>query len=66
MLFSLLCWFLGITELEVEPYDEDLGTGELRYVQVSDDMQVHNSFLLFPNVLQLNWCVLHADGCYNT
>lgn len=27
-------YFSGITELGVEPYDEDQGTGELRYVQV--------------------------------
>ena len=26
--------FSGITHLKVEPYDEDQGTGELRYVQV--------------------------------
>lgn len=25
---------LGISKLKVEPYNEDLGTGELRYVQV--------------------------------
>ncbi|XP_028085442.1 uncharacterized protein LOC114286477 isoform X2 [Camellia sinensis] len=27
--------FLGIAELNVEPYDEDQGTGELRYVQMA-------------------------------
>lgn len=32
----LLDNFLGITELNVEPYDEDQGTGDLRYVQVSE------------------------------
>lgn len=26
----------GIIELNVEPYDEDQGTGDLRYVQVSN------------------------------
>lgn len=26
--------FSGIAQLKVEPYDEDQGTGELRYVQV--------------------------------
>ncbi|CAO2818335.1 unnamed protein product [Amaranthus hypochondriacus] len=33
----------GITELEVEPYDEDLGTGELRYVQMA--VTTHNTSL---------------------
>lgn len=45
----LICWvsnlveiiiFLitipGITEMNVEPYDEDLGTGDLRYIQVTN------------------------------
>lgn len=31
-LFALLS---GINELSVEPYDEDEGTGDLRYVQVT-------------------------------
>lgn len=35
----------GITELEVEPYDEDLGTGELRYVQMV--VTTHNTSLPF-------------------
>lgn len=37
ILFLLLIWILhpGIIELNVEPYDEDQGTGDLRYVQVS-------------------------------
>jgi hypothetical protein len=26
--------FLGIVELNIQPYDEDSGVGELRYVQV--------------------------------
>uniref|UniRef100_A0A2P2L4F9 Methyltransferase small domain-containing protein n=1 Tax=Rhizophora mucronata TaxID=61149 RepID=A0A2P2L4F9_RHIMU len=33
-----MLWFgltLGITELTVEPYDEDQGTGDLRYVQMA-------------------------------
>ena len=38
MLFGYVCCsmiiFSGITDLKVEPYDEDKGTGELRYVQV--------------------------------
>lgn len=25
----------GVSKLNIEPYDEDEGTGELRYVQVS-------------------------------
>jgi hypothetical protein len=25
---------LGISELNIQPFDEDAGTGELRYVQV--------------------------------
>lgn len=37
ILFLLLIWIFhpGIIELNVEPYDEDQGTGDLRYVQVS-------------------------------
>ncbi|KAJ6799835.1 uncharacterized protein M6B38_141760 [Iris pallida] len=27
--------FLGISRLDIQPYDEDLGTGELRYVQMA-------------------------------
>uniref|UniRef100_M1B1I6 Methyltransferase small domain-containing protein n=1 Tax=Solanum tuberosum TaxID=4113 RepID=M1B1I6_SOLTU len=36
ILFLLLIWILhpGIIELNVEPYDEDQGTGDLRYVQI--------------------------------
>lgn len=32
---------LGVKELNIEPYDEDQGTGDLRYVQViySDDIK---------------------------
>lgn len=26
--------------LNIEPYDEDLGTGELRYIQVSDFIDI--------------------------
>lgn len=32
LLYFLL---LGIQELNVDPYDEDEGTGDLRYVQVA-------------------------------
>ncbi|KMT10898.1 hypothetical protein BVRB_5g113120 isoform B [Beta vulgaris subsp. vulgaris] len=35
----------GITDLEVEPYDEDLGTGDLRYVQMA--VTTHNTKLPF-------------------
>ncbi|KAK9668966.1 hypothetical protein RND81_13G099700 [Saponaria officinalis] len=35
----------GITELNVEPYDEDLGTGELRYVQMA--VTTHDTSLPF-------------------
>lgn len=37
MLFDYACSmkiFSGIIDLKLEPYDEDQGTGELRYVQV--------------------------------
>lgn len=34
--FGVLCE--GITELNVEPYDEDEGTGDLRYVQVISEI----------------------------
>lgn len=33
----------AMAELNIEPYDEDNGTGELRYVQVMDFMETHNS-----------------------
>lgn len=29
---------LGVTKLNIEPYDEDEGTGELRYVQVLNEI----------------------------
>ncbi|KAL2935569.1 putative RNA methyltransferase pc1998 [Bienertia sinuspersici] len=35
----------GITKLEVEPYDEDMGTGELRYVQMA--VTTHSTSLPF-------------------
>ena len=31
---GLIVWLSGIRELSIEPYDEDEGTGDLRYVQV--------------------------------
>ncbi|XP_074317155.1 uncharacterized protein LOC141653330 [Silene latifolia] len=37
----------GITELNVEPYDEDLGTGELRYVQMA--VTTHDTSLPFSD-----------------
>ncbi|GMH15029.1 hypothetical protein Nepgr_016870 [Nepenthes gracilis] len=36
----------GITQLNVEPYDEDSGTGELRYVQLA--VTTHNTSLPHP------------------
>lgn len=30
-----MVWVLGIAELHVQPYDEDEGVGDLRYVQVN-------------------------------
>lgn len=33
----------AMAELNIEPYDEDNGTGELRYVQVMDFMETNNS-----------------------
>lgn len=34
------CLDLGITELNIEPYDEDAGTGDLRYVQVISSTRI--------------------------
>ena len=36
-----------MAELNIEPYDEDEGTGELRYVQVMYLMEMYNPCLLF-------------------
>lgn len=33
-------YHLGITEVEVQPYDEDEGTGDLRYVQVKNSIKL--------------------------
>lgn len=36
LFYAFSLFFLGIAEVNIEPYDEDQGTGELRYVQVMD------------------------------
>uniref|UniRef100_A0A3Q7FEN6 Methyltransferase small domain-containing protein n=1 Tax=Solanum lycopersicum TaxID=4081 RepID=A0A3Q7FEN6_SOLLC len=48
ILFLLLIWIFhpGIIELNVEPYDEDQGTGDLRYVQMA--VTTHDTSLPIP------------------
>lgn len=36
-------FLLGIVKLDVQPYDEDEGTGELRYVQVGSILTLYLS-----------------------
>lgn len=49
-LFMLFCvLFVGIKELNVEPYDEDDRTGHLRYVQVTSPINIY--WIPIENVL---------------
>lgn len=48
MLFLCTSFVLSaMAELNIEPYDEDEGTGELRYVQVMYFMDIYSSYSCF-------------------
>lgn len=46
---SFCVLFVGIKELNVEPYDEDDRTGDLRYVQVTSPINIY--WMPIENVL---------------